>query len=139
MWTQHMGGLHIQKLLVSCRSAHRAADGVLEVGGSALGAASLAALGHGQVVYPTSIFLSVCMCGCQLLSCGQLLASPWTAACQASLSVGFSWRDAEVGCYSLLQGIFPTQESNLGLPHYRKILYRLSHQGSPFLCLNWSK
>ena len=64
MWTQHMGGLHIWKLLASCRSAHGAADGVLEVGGSASGAASLAALGHGQVVYPTSIFLSVCMCGC---------------------------------------------------------------------------
>ena len=31
---------------------------------------------------------------------------------------------------SLLQGIFQTQESNLGLPHCRCILYQLSHQGS---------
>ena len=31
----------------------------------------------------------------------------------------------------LLQGIFPTQESNPGLPHCRQMLYRLSHQGSP--------
>ena len=30
----------------------------------------------------------------------------------------------------LLQGIFPTQESNLGLPHCRQTLYHLSHQGS---------
>ena len=30
-----------------------------------------------------------------------------------------------------LQGIFPTQGSNPGLPHYRQILYHLSHQGSP--------
>ena len=28
-------------------------------------------------------------------------------------------------------GVFPTQGSNLGLPHYRQILYHLSHQGSP--------
>ena len=33
--------------------------------------------------------------------------------------------------HSLLQGIFPTQGWNLGLPHCRRILYRLSHQGSP--------
>ena len=31
---------------------------------------------------------------------------------------------------SLLQGIFPTQGSNPGLPHCRQILYQLSHQGS---------
>ena len=36
-----------------------------------------------------------------------------------------------VGCHSLLQGIFPTQGSNLGLLHCRQILYHLSHQGSP--------
>ena len=38
-----------------------------------------------------------------------------------------------VGCRSLLQGIFPTQGSNPGLPHCRQILYQLSHQGSPLL------
>ena len=31
-------------------------------------------------------------------------------------------------CHSLLQGIFPTQRSNLGLLHCRQILYLLSHQ-----------
>ena len=30
-----------------------------------------------------------------------------------------------VGCHALLQGIFPTQGSNLGLPHCRRILYHL--------------
>ena len=35
-----------------------------------------------------------------------------------------------VGCLFLLQGIFLTQGSNLGLPHCRQTLYRLSHQGS---------
>ena len=32
---------------------------------------------------------------------------------------------------SLLQGIFPTQESNHGLLHCRRILYQLSYQGVP--------
>ena len=36
-----------------------------------------------------------------------------------------------VGSHSLLQGIFPTQGSNPGLPHCRWIVYQLSHQGSP--------
>ena len=36
-----------------------------------------------------------------------------------------------VGSLSVLQGIFPTQESNQGLLHCRQILYQLSYQGSP--------
>ena len=36
-----------------------------------------------------------------------------------------------VGSLPLLQGIFPTQESNPGLPHCRWILYQLSHKGNP--------
>ena len=36
-----------------------------------------------------------------------------------------------VGSLSLLQGTFPTQGSNLGLPRSRRILYQLSHKGSP--------
>ena len=40
-------------------------------------------------------------------------------------------KDTGVGSLSLLQGIFPTQESNWGLLHWRWILYQLSCQGSP--------
>ena len=36
-------------------------------------------------------------------------------------------RNTGVGSHSLLQGIFPNQGSNLGLPHCRWILYSLSH------------
>ena len=46
-------------------------------------------------------------------------------------------KNTEVGCHALLQGIFPTQRSNPGLPHCRQILYHLSHQGiltSRLLC-----
>ena len=41
-----------------------------------------------------------------------------------------------VGSLSLLQGIFPAQGSNPGLPHCRQILYQLSHKGSPRI-LEW--
>ena len=45
-------------------------------------------------------------------------------------------RNTGVGCHALLQGIFPNQGSNPGLPHCRRILYHLSHQGSPWI-LEW--
>ena len=41
-----------------------------------------------------------------------------------------------MGSLSLLQGIFPTQGSNPGLPHCRGILYQLSHKGIPRM-LDW--
>ena len=34
-------------------------------------------------------------------------------------------KNTGVGCHALLQGIFPTQGSNPGLPHCRRIPYRL--------------
>ena len=49
------------------------------------------------------------------------LYSPWNSPGQ----------NTGVGSLSLLQGIFPTQGSNPGLPHCRWILYQLSHKGSP--------
>ena len=39
-------------------------------------------------------------------------------------------KNTEVGCCALLQGNFPTQGLNPGLPHCREILYCLSHQRS---------
>ena len=54
------------------------------------------------------------------------LYSPWNSPGQ----------NTGVGSWSLLQGIFPTQGSNLGLPYYRRILYQLSHQGSSRI-LEW--
>ena len=38
-------------------------------------------------------------------------------------------KNTGVGSLSLLQQIFPTQESNQGLLHRRRILYQLSYQG----------
>ena len=42
-----------------------------------------------------------------------------------------------MGSLSLLQGIFPTQGLNPGLPHCRWILCQLSHKGSPRM-LEWA-
>ena len=48
------------------------------------------------------------------------LYSPWNSPGQ----------NTGVHCLSLLQGIFPTQGLNPGLPHCRQI-YQLNHKGSP--------
>ena len=46
-----------------------------------------------------------------------------------------SWNSPDqntgVGSLSLLQGTFPSKESNPDLPHCRRALYQLSHKGSP--------
>ena len=46
------------------------------------------------------------------------LYSPWNSPGQ----------NTGVASCSLLQGIFPTQGSNPGLPHCRRVLYQLSHR-----------
>ena len=42
-------------------------------------------------------------------------------------------KNTGVGCHALLQGIFPTQGLNPGLPDCRQIVYLLSHQGSLYI------
>ena len=114
--------------------------------------------------------MSFCMCA-QLLSCVLLFVTPWTAACQAPLSMGIlqarilEWaampsckdfpnsgieprsptlqvdslpseppgkpKNTGVGGLSLLQGNFPTQESNQERLHCSWILYQVSYQESP--------
>ena len=59
----------------------------------------------------------------------RLFATPWTVAYRLLSPWNFSGKSTGVGCHFLLQGIFPTQGSNPGLPQYRQTLYRLSHQG----------
>ena len=44
-------------------------------------------------------------------------------------------KNTGVGRHALLQGIYPTQGKKPGVPHCRRILYHLSHQGSPFKLL----
>ena len=62
----------------------------------------------------------------KLLCRVQLFVTPWTVAYQAPLSMESPGKNTGVGCYFFLQGIFPTQGSNPGLPNCRQILYHLS-------------
>ena len=48
----------------------------------------------------------------------------------SSVHGDFPGKDTWVGCHALLQGIFPSQGQNPGLPHCRRILYQLSYEGS---------
>ena len=50
--------------------------------------------------------------------------------------IGSPGKNTGEGCHALLQGIFPTQGSNPGLPHCRWIFYHLSPQRSPRI-LEW--
>ena len=59
------------------------------------------------------------------------LATPRPCSLQAPLSMGFSRQEHWSGLPCLLQGIFPTRESNPGLVHCRQFLYQLSYAGSP--------
>ena len=43
----------------------------------------------------------------------------------------FSRQEYWMGCHAILQGIFPTQESNLCLLRSRQLLYCRSHKESP--------
>ena len=56
-------------------------------------------------------------------------SSPWNSPGQ----------NTGMAILSILQGIFPTQGSNPGLLHCRRILYQLSHKGSPSCCELLSK
>ena len=121
--------------------------------------------------------MNLCLC-CAVLSHSVVpdSAAPWTATCQAPLSMGIlqarilEWiampssrgssqlrdqtqvsclagrlftiratrkpKNTGMGSLSLLQVIFPIQESNQGLLCCRQILYQLSYQGNPNLHIN---
>ena len=57
------------------------------------------------------------------------LCGPWNSPGQ----------NTGVGSLSLLQGIFPTQRSNPGIPHCRQIFYQLRHKGSPYMSVQFSR
>ena len=80
--------------------------------------------------------LCVCMCVCVCVCVYVLVAQLCLTLCNPMdcSKPGFTvWNspgmNTGVGSHSLLQGIFPTQGSNLGLLHCKQILYCLSHQG----------
>ena len=59
----------------------------------------------------------------QPLSRVRLFATPWTVATRLLCPQDSPGKNIGVGCYALLQGIFPTQGLNPGLLYCRQILY----------------
>ena len=92
--------------------------------------------GTNELIYKTETFLYVensligikglsegridCETGIEIYTSTRLLC-PWNSP----------GKNTGMGCHYLLQGIFLTQGSNLGLLHCRQILYCLSHQRNP--------
>ena len=83
--------------------------------------------------------MCVCMytciiCICLVIQSCLTLCDPLDCSLLGSSVHGDSpGKNTGVGCHALLQGVFLTQGSNLGLLHcrQRRILYHLSHQGKP--------
>ena len=71
---------------------------------------------------------------CLVIQSGLTLCDPVDRSPPGSSVHGDSpGKNTGVGCHALLQGIFPNQWSNLGLPPCTRILYCLSHQGLQML------
>ena len=76
------------------------------------------------VIYNIGLIHCVCV-SCSVVS-DSMDCSPLGSSIHGILQA----RILELSCHFLLQGIFLTQGSNLGLLHCRQLLYHLSHQGS---------
>ena len=85
----------------------------------------------------STIFLDsihTCCCASSVQSC-PTLCNPMAFSLLGSTVHGiFQARILEWVAMPLLQGIFPTQESNWDLLHCRWILYQPSYEGSPYVC-----
>ena len=74
---------------------------------------------------------SMCVLLCLVTQSCPILCDPMDCSPPGPSAHGHSpGKDTGVGCRAFLQGIFPTQGLNPGLPHSRRIFYHLSHQGS---------
>ena len=77
-------------------------------------------------------FCKTCTLLCLVTQSYMILCDPKDCSPPGSSVHGESpGKNTGLGCHALLQGIFPTQELNWDLLHYRPILYQLSYQGSP--------
>ena len=74
---------------------------------------------------------SECFCCLVTIQCPSLLQSPGLSPTRLLCPWDFPGKDTEVGCHSLLQGIFPIQESHPVSPAGQADSLPLSHLGSP--------
>ena len=86
--------------------------------------------------FPSSPCSQLCPRDCAVLQC-LTHCNPMDCNLPGSSVHGDSpGKNFGLGCHALLQEIFPTQGLNPGLPHCRRFLYHLSHQGSSRI-LEW--
>ena len=85
------------------------------------------------------VYACACACVCVSLNRVQLFATPWTVPARLLCPWNSPSKNTAVGSQYLLQGIFPTQGLNPGLPHFRQILYHLNQQQSPKVALGFLK
>ena len=76
----------------------------------------------------TTVFALKFKCGGLVAKSCPTLVTPWTVARRVLWPCNFPGKNTVLNCHFLLQGIFPTQESNLCLLHFRQILYWLSYE-----------
>ena len=86
---------------------------------------------HVDLVTLFQSWFSYIVCVLSPFSCVWLFEILLTSACQALCPWNSPGKNIGVGSHFLLQGIFPTQGSNLGRLHCRQILYHLIHWGIP--------
>ena len=82
--------------------------------------------------------MSFCVCMLSRFSRVWLFVTLWTVADQLLCPWHSPGKNTEVGCHSLLQGGFPTQDSNphlIYLLHWRVVSLPLVPPGKPKFCL----
>ena len=80
----------------------------------------------------TDRYSTCCAVRCLVAQSCSTLCNPMDCSLPGSSVHGDSpGKHTGVDCHALLQRIFPTQGSNPGFPHCRRILNLLSHQGGP--------
>ena len=83
-----------------------------------------------MVVVMVVIIMAMCCVLCLVTQPCLTLCDPMGCGFPGSSVFGDSpGKNPGMGCQALLQGIFPTQGLDPGLPHCRQTLYCLSHQG----------
>ena len=86
------------------------------------------------------VCVCVCVCVCLAAQSCPILCDPMDCSLPGtSVHWDSLGKNTGVGCHAFLQGIFPTQVSKAGLPHYRRIFYYLSHQESPEAGIDFKK
>ena len=97
-----------------------------------------------STLYSFNIFSPFLICSSSISAVLCLVAQSYSTLCDpvdcsppgSSVHEDAPGKNTGVGCHALLQGIFPSEGLNPGLPHCRQIFYYLSHQGSPRI-LEW--